>query len=395
MSTSDLEANFDEFLGKIAQAARELRDSDFYSSEENRAGAHMFLLGMVIARLEEHVIFEPDFPFFRVLDTRIREGGDNPDQRYLISRLNPGETYRIWGTVGDAQRLEFQVYAGDPYAGAGRMASYLGAEDLQVRSDGTFEVMVSPVAQAGNWLENPKDVTRILVRQIYSDWEATTTPGDVHIDRVGHEGDRRPPLQSDDLARRLRQASDDLAAQTRTWPAIVQKSYLDMRPNQLSQPFDPGTVGGVPGRWMVRGNFDLGDDEAMVITAWPGSGDYQGIQLFDPWFSSVEYANRQTSLTGDQAHRDTDGAYRFVLCNRDPGVPNWLDTAGRRKGFILMRFDGSTRPDFPTEEHPHATTVKIDALREVLPTDTPKVEADERAQQIAARRRHVQLRFGN
>ncbi|KRF14628.1 hypothetical protein [Nocardioides sp. Soil796] len=395
MGADELAESFDGFVETIGRLADELRDDELYSSPENRASAHRFLLGMTIARLEEHVLFEPDFPFFRVLDTRIREGGDNSDQRYLISRLNPGETYRIWGTLGDAQRLEVQIYAGDPYLGSGRMASYLAAEDLQVREDGTFEVIASSVEQPGNWLENPADATRVLVRQIYSDWASAATPGEVHIDRVGHEGDLRPALQPDDLAARLREATSDLVAQARAWPALVKKGYLDASPNTLSEPFDPGSRGGVPGRWMVRGNFALGDDEAMVITAWPGSGDYQGIQLLDPWFSSLEYANRQTSLSGDQAHRDADGAYRFVVSARDPGVPNWLDTMGLVQGVILMRYDGSTTPDFPEDEHPRAVTVKIDALGDVLPADTPRLGAKDRAQEIAVRRRHVQQRFGN
>ncbi len=395
MSTDDLAETFDSFLDTVGRLADELRDNEFYSSPENRAGAHRFMVSMMIARLEEHVLFEPDFPFFRVLDTRTREGGDNPDQRYLISRVNPGETYRIWGTLGDARRLEVQIYAGDPYRGVGRMASYLAAEDLQVRDDGTFEVIASPTEQPGNWLENPADATRVLVRQIYSDWETATTPGEVHIDRVGHEGDVLPPLRPEILAERLRAATDDLVAQARVWPAMVQQGSLAMPANQLSEPFDPGAAGGVPGRWMVRGNFALGADEAMVITAWPGTGDYQGIQLLDPWFSSVEYANRQTSLTGDQAHLDSDGAYRFVVSGRDPGVPNWLDSAGLARGAIMMRFDGAQDPVFPAGQHPQTVTVRIDALGEVLPADTPRFDPARRAQQIAIRRRHVQQRFGN
>ena len=64
---------------------------------------------------------------------------------------------------------------------------------------------------------------------------------------------------------------------------------------------------------MATGTFELADDEALVITTWPAGGDYQGIQLADLWFSSLEYANRQTSLTAEQAHLDEDGTFRFVL----------------------------------------------------------------------------------
>ncbi|QIX26493.1 hypothetical protein ncot_07650 [Nocardioides sp. JQ2195] len=305
----------------------------------------------------------------------------------------PGETYRVWGTIGDARRLEFQVYAGDPYLN-GRMASYLAFEDLDVEEDGTFEVIASLDPRPGNWLENPADATRMLVRQIYSDWGAARSPGEVHIDRVGHEGDLRPPLGAAELAERLRAAAADLEVQTRCWPAVTTQSYARAA-NRLNDPFDPGTRGGVPGRWMVSGRFDLADDEALVITAWPWAGHYQGIQLTDPWYSSLEYANRQSSLSGDQAHLDSDGVYRFVVCGRDPGVPNWLDTVGRADGMILMRFDGAAVASFPTSERPHAVVVKLAELDQVLPSDTPRLDAEQRTAQIAVRRRHVQQRFGN
>ena len=109
MSSDGLADSFDGLLEAISAAARELREHEYYADEENRAGAHMFLLGMLLARIEEQVIFDPQLPYFRVIDPRVREGGDNSDQRHLVTRLTPGETYRVWGTLGDACRLELQI----------------------------------------------------------------------------------------------------------------------------------------------------------------------------------------------------------------------------------------------------------------------------------------------
>ena len=132
----------------------------------------------------------------------------------------------------------------------------------------------------------------------------------------------------------------------------------------------------------------------MIVTTWPAGGNYQGIQLADLWFSSLEYANRQTSLTTEQATLDADGAYRFVVCGTDPGVPNWLDSTGRRRGVLLLRYDGTGRTTFPIEEHPRAAVVPLAVLRDHLPATTPSVAAPARAAALAARRRHVQRRFG-
>ena len=395
-TTDEASAAFAELIDAITDAARFVEEHPFYADAENRVGAYLFVLGGLLARVEEDVIFDPDLPWFRVLDTRIREGGDNPDQRYLFSNIRGGETYRIWGTLGQARRLDLQVYAGTPYipGAGGRSAAFLTFEDITVGDDGSFEVIASPQRQDGNWIENPADATRIIVRQILSDWD-NERPGDVHIDRVGHEGDLKPVPTTGDLAERLRSAAASFTAHVNWWPEHVERHYLSAPPNRLSMPFDPGSLGGVAGRFMSAGWFDLGPDEALVLRTWPASGNYQGIQLTDLWFSSLEYANRQTSLTADQSHPDPDGSFRYVLAGADPGVPNWLDTLGRHRGVILLRYDGVVPPTFDPAHAPQAEVVPLASVREHLPAETPTMTASDRRRTIAARRRHVQLRFGN
>ncbi|SNT17794.1 Protein of unknown function [Sphingomonas laterariae] len=391
-----LDAAWDEFQQAASDSAAFVRQHPFFKDAENRASAYAYLSSMLLARIEEDIVFDGDFPYFRVLDHRIREGGDNPDQRYLMASLNGGETYRVWGKLGKNRRLDFQIYAGDPFvAGSGgRSASAISFEQLKVEPDGTFELWLSPDKRPGNWMDNPKDANQLWVRQIFSDW-SNETPGDVHIDRVGHEGDLKPVLSDAAMARRLRKAAADLRTHVRVWPTMVGARYLNRPPNTISQPTDPSALGGVPGRFMVAGNFDLAPDEALIVRTWPASGNYQGIQLADLWFSSLEYGNRQTSLTGDQAIKSKDGSYYFVIAGRDPGVANWLDTTGRRRGAILLRFDGMKETTFDPARYPTATKVKLADLRQHLPADIPAVGPEQRSAEIAARRRHVQLRFGN
>jgi hypothetical protein len=392
-----LEAAFDEFLRAITESVDYLKQHPFYQESENRAAAYAFLVSMMIARLEEDVIFDADFPYFRILDTRIREGGDNPDQRYLISTLNGGGTYRIWGNLGTARRIDLQIYSGDPYVpgSGGRAASFLTFEQITFAADGSFEIFASPEPQSGNWIENPRDATRVLARHIFSDWD-NERPGELHIDCVGNEGALKPTLTDDAMAARFRKATNNLTTHVKVWPEMVRTNYLDdLEPNHISVPFDPASKGGVPGRWMCHATFDLAHDEALVIKTWPSSGNYQGIQLADLWFSSLEYANRQTSLTADQAHLSEDGCYYFVLASRDPGIANWLDTTGRRRGVILLRYDGTTDAMFDEQKYPTASKVAFATIASHLPPDTPSVSVEQRRAEIAARRKHVQTRFSN
>jgi len=392
-----MEAAFDGLARQLEHSARWLRSHAFYEEPADRAAGHMFVISMLITRLEEEVLFDPDFPTFRIVDPRIREGGDNPDQRYLISRLRGGESYRIWGRIGTERRLDLQVYAGDPYVfgSGGRSAGYLAHEELTIGPDGRFEVIASPERpSSGDWIENPPDGTRILVRQVYGDWPDHGT-GEVHIDRIGAEGEPRPVLTEGEMANRLERAATSLATHVEVWPEILRQFYVEGQPaNQVSVPFDPGALGGVAGRYMCHVVWDLAPDEALVLRTWPMDGDYQGVQLADLWWSSLEYANRQTSLTADQAALGPDGAFTFVVSARDPGVANWLDTTGRRRGVVMLRFDGMRAPEFAEARRPTARVVRLGGLDAALPAGTPTVTAEQRRQALAARRRHVQVRFG-
>ncbi|MEZ5167306.1 MAG: hypothetical protein R2695_12765 [Acidimicrobiales bacterium] len=89
-----------------------------------------------------------------------------------------------------------------------------------------------------------------------------------------------------------------------------------------------------------------------------------------------------------------DGAYTFVLAAADPGVVNWLDTMGRRRGVIMLRYDGTRAPQIDPERHPVARVVLLAELDRVLGPGVPRIDAEQRAAEIARRRRHVQVRFG-
>ena len=393
-SADELQVAASDFHAALSDAEAFVRSHPFYKDPENRASAHAFLAAMTLKAIEHDIILDPAFPFFRVLDFRLREGGDNPDQTYFQAPLRGGVRYRIWGRRGSERRLDFQTYAGAPYAaGGGRMAGFLDSEKLVTDRHGRFEVIVSPEPVKGNWLPNPADGTQVLVRQVFSDW-SREHPGELHIDRIGGEGEMKPPIGEVEMAMRYRAAAQEVRVHIRLWPETVAKGLTRLPANTMGKPFDAGPLGGVPGRWMARANFDLAPDEALVVRTWPMPGNYQGIQLADLWYSSLEYANRQTSLTGDQARLSADGSYWFVLASRDPGYANWLDTMGRRQGVILLRFDGMNGRPFDPAKFPVARKVRLADLGTALPQGSPTITAPARRAAIAVRRRHVQERLG-
>jgi hypothetical protein len=105
----------------------------------------------------------------------------------------------------------------------------------------------------------------------------------------------------------------------------------------------------------------------------------------DVTLSANDYMYRQTHLNMGMLSVDKDGMFRLVVSLKDPGVANWIDTAGHGKGFMLTRWESC-------KESALAKVKKIDLseVKDHLPADTRWVTAAERSE--ALRNRSTALR---
>ena len=388
-----LPAAFSLLRKALDDAEQSVRESPAYGNDQERASGYLHLSRMLLKAIEQEMLQDAAFPFFRVLDMHVREGGDNPDQRYLFAPVEGGRAYRIHGTLGSASRIEVQLYAGEPWGGSGRSAGYLPFESISVDEDGEFAVDLLPQHEAARSgaLVNPADSTTVVVRQIYADW-ADAAPGHIHIDRVGREGDLRPAESSAHVAARLRETARIFAQSTAIWPEFVEKRYRQVRSaNELSKPLDTASLGGVAGRWMVSGHFDLPEGQVLLIESRPTRARYQALQITDLWFASLEYANGTSSYTRSQSVLADDGAYYHVVAAADPGYPNWLSTGGLRRGTLLLRYDG-VEGSLPESQWPSARLVAAEDLPDEIP-GFHALTAEQRGAQLRERRKHIQRRF--
>jgi hypothetical protein len=103
----------------------------------------------------------------------------------------------------------------------------------------------------------------------------------------------------------------------------------------------------------------------------------------------MDFLYRPVSYTPARAVVGGDGVVRLILAHEDPGVDNWLDTQGFPQGNLTYRNLMSQNPAaFRTR------LVKRRDLDAVLPADTARISAEERAQQLQDRYRAIKLRFG-
>jgi len=233
----------------------------------------------------------------------------------------------------------------------------------------------------------------LLVREVYSDWAAERR-GTISIRREDRAGCSPPPAGSDVLAKRYGVAGKILLSRLRTFLAFPEWFYLNEPVNTMTPPRP--TPGGLATQFSSAGHFDLGEEQAMIVTV-PAAGrdvaPYQGIQLGSMWYVSLDYINHQTSLTADQARLDPDRRLRFVISERDPGVANWLELTGRRRGYVQIRWQRLTR-DLAEEDGPRVEVLPFAQVAERLPYfDQAKVSPPQWRGRIAARQAAVAERM--
>lgn len=326
----------------------------------DRAEGFRYLSRLARVALESYIEFaDPLFPVLRrPAHETVKIGADNPDNYYQSAAISGAHEYRLSGTRGTVHYLGFGTYAGSYGSKARRgQTGHVDARELKIEADGSFEVILSTREQPGkNWLRMEPDTSSLIVRQTFQD-RATERIADLKLERIG--GAETPePITAAFVDRGL-QAAAAYVQGTASIFADWAEGFAAHK-NELPK-FDPAIAAaahGDPNIVYYHGYFELAEDEALVIDVTPPRCEYWNFQINNHWMESLDYRYHQISLNHFSAKAKPDGSVRLVLALRDPDVPNWLDTAGHRRGTMCLRWVGAT-------EHPDPTTrvVKVADVR--------------------------------
>jgi hypothetical protein len=389
------------FAEALAEAEKVITSAPHVTSEQDLAEGYDYLAGSIQASLRLAWAYERDFPYF-VTSTGpyAKMGLDNPDTLYFHAYLRDDAEYVVTGTRGTTADLSFQVLKGD-YSPAEVPDSLSAFDDraFATAADGTFELRFGPCdpawdATGPNPFRLGAGSSMLLVREVYSDWSAERR-GTIAIRRADRAGGAPSVLTSSEaLAKRYAVAGKILLSRLRTFLAFPEWFYLTEPANTMTPPRP--TPGGLATQFSSAGHYDLDDHEAMIVTvpaAGAGTAPYQGIQLGSMWYVSLDYINHQTSLTADQARIDPDGQLRFVISERDPGVANWLERIGHRRGYVQIRWQRLTRELTPADG-PTVAVVPYAEIGTRLPYyEHARVSPQEWRTRIAARQAAVAERM--
>ena len=337
----------------IAEAERLVREAPHIESEADLLEGLQYLAGGIAACTHLAFDYDRDHPFLQSgTGPFTKMGLDNPDTLYFGTRVQAGRDYVVTGTRGTTTDLSFQLLGGE-YTDDNVPDSETAFDDrqLDVGADGEFQ-----------WRFTPKTNAQLVIREVYNDWSAQR--GKVAIARVDTAGTAPPPLTNDLIEKRFAVAGKQLVQRIKTWLQFPQWFYMNIPVNTMVAP--RLTPGGLATQYSSAGHFELTPDQALVITLPATDAPYLGFQLGSLWYVSLDYINHQSSLNGTQAQVDADGKIRIVVADRNPGVTNWVETLGHRKGFLQFRWQRVSR-ELTEADGPTAELIDINDVAGYLP----------------------------
>lgn len=376
----ELATAWDHLQERLTAAGELVASSSVNRNRFDYAAGMRHLMVLLAVGIDVALRVDPD-PVLAVvpasMDDTVTWGMECPDCLYMNATLRAGETYRLFGNRGTARYVGLQTMDG-----ISATANCL-VDDLDVDADGNFEVILSFDEGAG--LRLAGDHPTLTVRHFFYDWD-TEVPSSLQIERIGAEVPAKDRSVAPDVS---------VSRQLRALGEFVYdnlKFFLDFggmaQPNSFVPPMDMTDMGAAAENRPVIGRFELEPGEALILEVEPPKGVYWSYSLGNPWLETIHYGRHQSSLNGHQAVVDSDGVVRVVVCAQDPGVANWLDSAGHSNGAIILRC-------VRTESAPVPATrvVKFDDVVSTLPPGTAMTTPAERGEVIEARRRSVHERF--
>lgn len=318
----------------------------------------------------------------------------NPDTVYYYAVVDSAGTYHLSGNRGKALLADLQLGGGQfvtegiiTQGGMGKIPANIPLDSLDLDENGNFDLIVSPErpeGYSGNWVAMTPDTTYFLIRQVSYDW--TVPQANVAIERLDIPARGSRPTE-EELTQRLKQ----LSVWTKNW---INLAYNIGRKDRAKS---EGAGGFVLVDWLESAfgdqkyyvyAYNLADDEAIIVeNEVPEGCSYWSYQLVTQSWRAINPLKHISSLNPVSGRVDSDGKFRAVIADSDPGVRNWLDVGGHKRALVYARFKGCD-----PKEVPGARVVKLAEVKDNLPEETPDFTEADRDKMMRERARADQMR---
>lgn len=330
------------FVEELSRAGEVIDRKETPKDPLTQAEGYRYLSRLIRRGLESGLEFgDPANPhLFPAITQSMLTGGTTADAVYVHGFIDGSRTYEIRGDRGTAPLIEFTVYTGmlglHPDS---RMLGSLTEESLVVEADGSYEVVLSPEPQPGNWIRTGADTRYLFIRQYTHDW-STTRPATYQIEVAGAPKRHSVPSVAD-VGDGLQTAAEYVRNGALVWATIVDRAK-QLPANALVSIPEEGDTTMPVGHKFASGHFALAADEALVMEFTPPEAPYWGVQLTNYWFEPIDYGGTGAHVNNRTVRFESGGSVRLVVAHSArPADPNWLSTGGRTVGTMQFRLSRS------------------------------------------------------
>ncbi|MBK7949216.1 MAG: hypothetical protein IPK00_10870 [Deltaproteobacteria bacterium] len=272
----------------------------------------------------------------------LKIGLDNPDYAYFGAKIEAGARYVLRGRMNDAARIGFGLYSGGLGTPTGLVCdAYLDSTALAPDADGRFEIPIGPGEAAGRGLRSGSATNNFNARITLLHRATDRLP---ELELVRLDAATKPaPLDPAAFANGLERVGRVLEGTVGQFLAWT-KSFAEHR-HEIRE-IDPKLSAAAQGDPKTRyfySYWEIAEDEAFVVDLEPPPCEYWNLQIGNHWLESFDFMSFGTHVNPATAVFDERGRVRVVVARRDPGVPNWLDTAGHARGGLALRWVGADR----------------------------------------------------
>lgn len=349
---------WDSFCDQLKQAGQQVLAEGVPGDALTRAEGYRYLTRLLRLSLEKQIEYQdPQHPqFYSLSHETAKIGNDNPDNFYQNCAVDGRHQYRIRGNRGSVDYLSIETKAGS-FAGQGDMAptGHVEIDELDVDSNGDFELMVSATECPGNWLPMTEATDNLLVRQTFRD-RATERRAELSIECLDPARDAR--LRPAEFAAQLQAVVPFVAGTAglfHQWMQVFSEHINQLPPNDQTMCL---RAGGDPSIYYHNSYWQLAPGQALVVEFTPPRQCRTwNLQLSNYWMESLDYRYHRVCVNKHNVVAEADGSVCIVIAGENPGerYPNWLDTAGHSNGSMLLRYvEAEDKPPVQTRGVPLA-----------------------------------------
>ncbi len=376
---TESQALFNRFTDQLKVLGDKIVGPTGAKGPRERAEGFRYLVALIAAAQELEMEVDRTRPRLTRMFTPMRSFiADGTDTLYHEAKLDESHSYHVTLGRGDDLFFSIVVYASDE-EGMREMVSFLIDDDIVFEADeedqvATIHISAKRPKDAKNWLELKGRQPFVLTREYFPESvievddgkyrQATMSircvddvpPPDAYgpndlasgLDRivafVQDTVDAALGISTHVALNMIEYDQDDITHPTRIGPdgsLVPDEERLDRyTPDELVEMVDPKVVANNlpgPGIGYVGASFKLADDEAILIEGRDVPCRYWSCQLFNHFLQSGDYRYHAVSLNNRQVRFNDDGSFRIYASRENPGVQNWLDTQGHRRGQIVLR----------------------------------------------------------